>query len=1383
MAFYKDYFGIKPDWTPTMEWDSINKNPETWLDFYPHASFVTLLRELFKSLNGGTKPLWIHGAYGTGKTHTALALQKLFTDDDARVNKFLEKRAHLIPESVRSEILALRAQKILVAYDINSDGVDAKNQFLMRLQHKITEELMEKGLTIPMRGKLDEILERIKQDETYFFAKRDEMQPKLPDLHTGIKTTEELAKRLDNNDPHAGLISDIMKVLEARHIYLDTSAEEFMAWVDATLKQNGFAKLLYIWDEFSSFVDRNHAELKTMEQLASAAGQGRFYFIPVTHSQLSAYSASGAESAQKANNRFVFKNIDLPNEIALKLAADAFVIKEGKAEEWNAERYMLWHGVSGIAHNYMKLEHSGIEAEDFKGILPLHPMAAFLLKHLSVAVGANQRSMFEFLNGSEFRDFMATGGLDVPGRQFLTVDHLWEYFIERDDLGTRQEVRETKAEFARREPALQPDEQRVFKAVLLFGLIEQLQGSGHPLLNVRVENIKRSFEGDGNLQGLDYILKRLQENHCFTIINDRCERFHDRLDSKDLEAKKAALSGKFSDIVVKNTEEELGKFLKSNNPGERFDIRALGLDKLSASNIANKDSFGNHGNRILVQFVFAMDEEEQLRIHDKVNELAKNLKNFRMVFFTAPELHFCRDHAQAWETFVENSARLTLADSAGKAVFDAQIRQAREAWHNSIKNAAKLRAYKTNANGEPFIEEVTWSQIRKDWLTAYAKQNFAAYTDDLSDYFVGAFGQPTGLQNWALAGINFDSFTKPGQWKTVVTNWKKNGVNDSETWFEENPNHPLTQMRDFCKKRQDNTIGAGRPCSIRKLYDDLKQPPFGLLYVPHSAFVLGFVLKTWLTGARKLQWTDSITSKTLDAVTLAEIIESAVKNDSSGPMKYEKQICRQSEEDKTFIKQMPTMLDYPPPPDGTVEATLQAVAERLETISQGTPLWVLPEYIQAQDEPSAESMGTVIDALCVANSISSKGDTDTRSNKVREIGKLFQSTPGLAQAMTKFMPPHVFESAFRQYVDKAKPDLKMAAERMGDVARSYYGAIKKRLAATSGWLWKRGDIDAVLDEIYRQVLCAEHIRNLAGVTGYLDFENAWTRIKGAVLAENKIPTWHWVKKSPALTRFFDLLKRDQLSGEDVRTFEELLAQQAQTIRKIFFDVAQSYQQEAMREIFGELWPQSMQEGRELYATFPQDSASLDEQSFKEQGRKTIDEFRSKSVVARIAALWHEQTDTASPAEWGQKFSVPAECVLNADNAASLVEAMLKPGNLSAEHLRNVHDTLQKAGIFLDLSTAKAQFLARVLPARYLKFGLDADELCAWLHGKMGNDPNAWLADARLKNVVDTFVKHKYDTQFRKRAAERVKGLSDMEAKSILLKLIDSMPDVGLSLME
>ena len=205
MTFYRDYLGIRPDYAPCMTLADINKTPDTWMGFYPHVSFVEILRELLKSLEGGYKTLWITGAYGTGKSHASLVLQKLFTDDEVRVLEWLDSRKTLIPGPVRKRLLEQREANVLVVYDVNADGVDAKNQFLMRLQRGITNALEERDFTIPLKGKLDEVIERIRQDEPHFFSKRDEIQARLSHLNASIKTTDELEKKLRDKNLEGGV--------------------------------------------------------------------------------------------------------------------------------------------------------------------------------------------------------------------------------------------------------------------------------------------------------------------------------------------------------------------------------------------------------------------------------------------------------------------------------------------------------------------------------------------------------------------------------------------------------------------------------------------------------------------------------------------------------------------------------------------------------------------------------------------------------------------------------------------------------------------------------------------------------------------------------------------------------------------------------------------------------------------------------------------------------------------------------------------------------------------------------------------------------------------------------------------------------------------------
>ena len=68
-----------------------------------------------------------------------------------------------------------------------------------------------------------------------------------------------------------------------------------------------------------------------------------------------------------------------------------------------------------------------------------------------------------------------------------------------------------------------------------------------------------------------------------------------------------------------------------------------------------------------------------------------------------------------------------------------------------------------------------------------------------------------------------------------------------------------------------------------------------------SAFVLGYCLRDTL--AKNYRWTNGQISNDLDIDTLAEIIETVVKDDGANKIgNKEKEICRLSKEEKEFIR-------------------------------------------------------------------------------------------------------------------------------------------------------------------------------------------------------------------------------------------------------------------------------------------------------------------------------------------------------------------------------------------------------------------------------------------------------------------------------------------------
>ena len=81
---YRHYFDIDPEYFPAVNEALINSKPELWKKFFPHDTFVKLIKNTVSVLDRKQKlSIWVEGAYGTGKSHAVLTLKKLLDASDA----------------------------------------------------------------------------------------------------------------------------------------------------------------------------------------------------------------------------------------------------------------------------------------------------------------------------------------------------------------------------------------------------------------------------------------------------------------------------------------------------------------------------------------------------------------------------------------------------------------------------------------------------------------------------------------------------------------------------------------------------------------------------------------------------------------------------------------------------------------------------------------------------------------------------------------------------------------------------------------------------------------------------------------------------------------------------------------------------------------------------------------------------------------------------------------------------------------------------------------------------------------------------------------------------------------------------------------------------
>ena len=151
--------------------------------------------------------------------------------------------------------------------------------------------------------------------------------------------------------------------------------------------------------------------------------------------------AKGYDSGDKNNpwsvvqQRFDKVEITLPDNIAFDLIGHAFNVKPAAKANWEQMTGDLNSSVNGARTAVSKAVNINSE-KVMRDILPIHPMAALVLKNIASAFQSNQRSMFDFIKTPKDMEVKAfqwfiQNTSPLSDRPFLTVDMLWDFFYEK----------------------------------------------------------------------------------------------------------------------------------------------------------------------------------------------------------------------------------------------------------------------------------------------------------------------------------------------------------------------------------------------------------------------------------------------------------------------------------------------------------------------------------------------------------------------------------------------------------------------------------------------------------------------------------------------------------------------------------------------------------------------------------------------------------------------------------------------------------------------------------------------------------------------------------------------------------------------------------------
>ena len=714
---YRDYFAIDEKYYASVTAKLIEEGKVSWKQFYPHETFVDLLEKTHVILSGKeTRSLWVEGAYGTGKSHAALTVKSLLEASDEEIRAYFDDYG--LNKDLGEKLIADKNNGQLIAiHRIGSASIHSDDDLIIAIQESLLAALeqhhIEKRGESSLREAALKWLEK-EANKNYFSTLIAE--EKYAWEFSG-KTIDTVIEGLKSNDKNlcANLMHSLLKVAKDNGILaLRLDAQGMADWIRTIIKENNLNAILFIWDEFTEFFQNNRNSLTGFQTLVEVSESAPFYFMIVSHESRSLFAT--ADDAKKILGRFMPPvKIELPENMAFRLMAQAMkrTSDPALAEEWKiyandlneslAEARQI---ITESSRKYGFGEKTHLQSEDLQRIVPIHPYAALLLKHISVVFSSNQRSMFDFIISNDmkskgFKWYIENFG-PLDSKNFLTVDMMWEFFCVQGQSGLTDDVRTILDSYNLVDnDRFNDDEKRVFKTILLLQSLSQRVGNVE-LLKSNDRNIDLAFAGTewpqykahsiADKMVKDQVLfKRPAGNRTEYIValntND-----HSEIDKLKEEMRKEK---KTKSLVI-----DAGLPMVLSLPkaySNRYEVTSVTVEDFTK--MTNLMSQQEWNGKFPVMLSFALNEAEGEQIKNLVEQNVKSGKNQELIFIDASLSPMGVDNYDRYVESMAYSRYYAKSDSKQAEGFNRQADDALKAWVSKVQNGSFVLYNKDNLSG------------------------------------------------------------------------------------------------------------------------------------------------------------------------------------------------------------------------------------------------------------------------------------------------------------------------------------------------------------------------------------------------------------------------------------------------------------------------------------------------------------------------------------------------------------------------------------------------------------------------------------------------------------------------------------------------------------
>ena len=1396
---YRNYFDIDPDYFSAVNEEIIRTQPDVWKQFFPHETFVKLLKNVVRVLDRRQKlSVWVEGSYGTGKSHAVLTLKKLLDSDEAATREYFSE--YNMDKDLCNNLQRIKTSgKVLTVHRYGSSNIHGDNDLFLAIQESVEMSLAAAGIENKASYSLKESVIRYLSDEENKRSFNVYVEGSYKDLFGGddIDTILNKLKTLEDNSLRF-LMEKIFKVANERQIRaFQLTSKDLCNWLREVIHENNLKSIVFIWDEFTEYFKINARSLTGFQEICELSETEPFYLIIVTHESGSLFNEMDPDF-KKLNDRFVKPHsiIRLPQNIAFQLIGVA--MKKDKdpivAEDWKSIVSDLASRTSDsrrIVQNAAKIT----EKEMFD-ILPIHPYTALLLKHISSVFNSNQRSMFDFIkndmgdDGKGFQWFIDNHG-PYDDNPLLTVDMLWEFFYDKGRELLPNDVRNILDYYVRvRNQKLANDEKKILKAVLLMQSLAQSAYDDAPeLLTPDIKNIELAFEGS-DLDGT-------KASRCADkLVRDRVlfkktlgggkfqyNAYINEVNSEDIQRYKA-------EIDKKTTSYFLTQPLNDNSYVSdavcfegaiklRYEVKYVAVSDFDKEIKLLRNREDEMQNKIAAVVCFAKDDAESVAIGKKIKSALAD-GSYHNIFIDATLTPFGKD---GYEQYRENMAQAMYQHGKDNGLSTQYLNNARDElkkWKNRIQSGEFI----VYTSERPSGERATSMDALIEILKQINKNKFPCGPESAYNVTPTLFVSTSlklGVECGAIRKTR--SLYSSSNVNTKLETALKEAWNEPKYW-EKYPNILISRIKKDVDKVIWEEFNLNGRISIADIYNVVKNKPYGFMPCNLTAFLLGFILSDYKDG--NYSWSDGLTNDALNVEKLKEMIDDIIKQQITPNPRYkDKYIVAMTEKEKKFNEVTAASFNIPPDKCTSIEQTRERIRNKMKEFS--FPIWTL-KYIIPTIETKTDKK-VLFDLINDYSGIANDGNMGTSKSEndyAIHIGELCLEHPSAKNDLCKIISKNNCIEGMKKYIEEFENgQLIKLSQQICDNGQ-YINVLRSKFDAdAANWVWNIETAEQKIREVildYRIIVESNNVLKSKN-NSYENTISDWCdKCRNIRIAYNAAKNYFGDIVS-FMEILYTLKKTGTLLDSQKAKFLNLLIHNAQGFdnfyhnQKEVFKIVCSYYLDGLSD----------RDIEAIYSKLPHDHFTDEKGNYLSMVDSKVKEYKKKLGYDKLRNLWKQKTNSQSPRKWSMDHSMPILAVVSDDEFQTAKRAFDTINRNSSDEtaIKNALDYLENADFYNVLNDDEE--LNRIFKKKIIKnysvLLTDIDEVKRELNDRILAEPYDWFGLPEVDKKLKQMAEAKYVQEGTSKALEKIDNMDITDIKRYLKELIKDNMIVGIEIIK